>query len=550
MGSISNDQKYKKMYGTTPLQFAINQFIEHTRYIYHPKENINNLGVATVIKNFTYHFHEHIIKIIESKTNYKNNIIKYLDLIYPQLLLIYNNLLFSNLAEYRYGWTYDDMEDLKGVLNKYSMKVSDPHTVPLINIKNYSAVKSSVSYNTLNFRATENLDKINAINDQLKMLNAQIDNLIKDRNRQINTVYVNVINNKIDNINLKKTNLQNEKNLLSGNNYRLDYNLRKNMNINMTQLDNRIKNFQTTNDFYDLNPLTLYNNIFTKVIVENNVAIHKDYFLYNKLWQDLINDNSRLIDIRHIHIICLILQYQIIERVTGENLTKELILEIKNDMKPVLKIYKNIFKKIVIDISTLPNKYSILNPNLKNIIDIISHIISHTISSNLYYAILKELAVYIKQTYPNTDNSSINNYENKIYKLLESVLNFNYGERRTSPDVRLQKYIMEESPILIVKFVLKIYSGEFDEHKDITSIDSIFGSIVDILKANRVMPISHTSPLITNLYDYVFPYYKDLFQECISKARVLIDNYNRYIVNNTKYIVIIDSLLSKALDEL
>ena len=104
-------------------------------------------------------------------------------------------------------------------------------------------------------------------------------------------------------------------------------------------------------------------------------------------------------------------------------------------------------------------------------------------------------------------------------------------------------------PKLVVKLLLKIYTDENDEDKKYKSPDEIFSPIIDILISNTAMTIDDESSLIQNLRKYIIPYYQELMGLLIPKIKVLIDNYNRYLMNEQRHIDVLMVLIDKAIEE-
>jgi hypothetical protein len=96
---------------------------------------------------------------------------------------------------------------------------------------------------------------------------------------------------------------------------------------------------------------------------------------------------------------------------------------------------------------------------------------------------------------------------------------------------------------------LEIYEDEFDPHAKVESLDVLLDPILQTLMSNQVVPVGEDSTLIANLKDYVFPYYKDLFDLVIPQMKVVLDNYSRYIINQYRYIQIAEAIFDKASQE-
>ena len=86
----------------------------------------------------------------------------------------------------------------------------------------------------------------------------------------------------------------------------------------------------------------------------------------------------------------------------------------------------------------------------------------------------------------------------------------------------------------------------------ITSSNTFFENIIqNIMKmSNDQITIRRDSSLIKYLEDYVFKYYERVFDLVIPKMKVVIDNYNRFILNESRYLEISKLLNEKAIKEI
>ena len=143
-----------------------------------------------------------------------------------------------------------------------------------------------------------------------------------------------------------------------------------------------------------------------------------------------------------------------------------------------------------------------------------------------------------------------NDYNVFVREVVNRIVNPNYGSAGSKPDAKLHNYITKEMPKLLVKLKTKVYIDELDEERSVKSDDELFQRIIDILTEQRVFPIQKDSSLVTNLNNYVFKYYKTVFDLVIPKMKVVIDNYNRYILNDGRFIDVMIELNNAAKLEL
>jgi hypothetical protein len=217
--------------------------------------------------------------------------------------------------------------------------------------------------------------------------------------------------------------------------------------------------------------------------------------------------------------------------------------------------------KIVKDYEELPQKYDpIENYVLTEVVDIISYVLGRVIGANMYLALTKTLTKYVTELNPSeletikkekgeklSTYGDINEYQNFIKLTVYAMMDFanNKNIQRPIPkNATLENYMVKKMPKIYVKFVLKIFKGDGNEdpHSQIVSVDRLFEPIIDTLKSTTIIHIDDNSSLIKNIKTYLIPYYNNLFNEFIPAMKVMIDNYNRFIINQGKYIEIINML--------
>jgi len=165
-------------------------------------------------------------------------------------------------------------------------------------------------------------------------------------------------------------------------------------------------------------------------------------------------------------------------------------------------------------------------------------VIKYNICSNFYNAITKNILQYVLSI-------SLSQEQKQVY--ITNIMN-----NINTKDNDLKKYMIQEMPLKLVKYILKIYDNEDDEiNKIYDNIDikqNIFNPIVEkiTLMMNLVIPIkSDKSSLITNITTYLFSYYEFILKLVIEKQKMLLDNYNNYIANSQRYIEIMKILFEK-----
>jgi hypothetical protein len=264
--------------------------------------------------------------------------------------------------------------------------------------------------------------------------------------------------------------------------------------------------------------------------------------LYNSIWKHTLNDESKLKNIYNIQLLSSLLQNKFINQMKTAD-SKYVLDNIKDDMAIISKLHENVLGKTIGNMMELPQTWNREeNYALWEIMEIIKHITKHILCANLYYAIVKLLTKYLltinPKDLPEVYDPSTNAYNQYITKLVNKILNPNYNVAGKRPDAKLYNYIIEEMPEPLVKLKTKIYEEDFDKHKSITSSNTFFENITNLIINNGVITISKDSSLIKNLENYIFKYYDNVFDMIIPKMKVVVDNYNRFIMNENRYLKI------------
>lgn len=582
--------------GVTPFSHIINLYEQHNNYVY----DMTNFP-QKILEKLYKPIYKKIKDNILSKKQYKNNIIKYMDIIFPQMLVMYNNYFYIHASNYINNWSYDKSQKLLNLLKDYGViNVTEMfnQSIPLLNGDNLNAVKNNSNLVALTEKDSELTKKIQFYDSEIADRQNRLDSITKEglyyNNKQNKTQqeikYMQQLNDKSININNQILDLQNEKNKLVNRKNGIDGNLNKMANEIDGNLQLRVTSFIGSE--WHTNARTaarLYDNIFRRIINNkiskgNRLEGHQDYDLYNKLWERYINDNNKMQNITNIHVVSLIVQSKIIDRLKHNNSTDSMI-KLSNDLKILKDLYNDIFSFIISSMDMLPQKIDRDNVFLKDVTDIITHCSKHIIFSNLYHAILRSIAEYVKSLNPKILQAYIDDpvnpynlfkdsedkddikkpnptvlniygdddkYTGYIGEIVDRFVQYDYDNKKNK-GAKLKDYIVEELPLKTTKYVLELYAGDDeaeDEDMKITSIDEIFDEITTLLKKNPVLALTSESSLIKNLEEYVLPYYKDVAEQLIKGMKNIIDNYNRFIMNESKYIDVVSLVVDQSVKEM
>jgi hypothetical protein len=131
-------------------------------------------------------------------------------------------------------------------------------------------------------------------------------------------------------------------------------------------------------------------------------------------------------------------------------------------------------------------------------------------------------------------------YNKIITNTMNKFVNGNGGE------ARLEKYIMDELPKQLVKFYIKIYESSRDAAKEVIDIDTLFAPITSFLTTNSAVAISKDNSLIKSIEEGVYTYFKKVFELYIPALKKIVDNFNNYLMNESKQLEILTLLLEQA----
>lgn len=557
-GAIVNLPSVKNKIGLTPFDYTINSYKIHNQLIG------SDLGLS-VLENICAPYYKELVDNIQSKQEYQNNIIKYLNTVFPQLVIMYNNMLSHFTISYFGKWSFDKHTKLTDLFVKYGVlapNLLDDKKLPILNI-DLNLIYNNSNLHVLKTKAEQLIKQTTTHNEIIDDAKHKIDNIEKEI-KQLNEYKSDAfIKNYIDELQNKKTNyldiISNEKTAtlnIDVHNKKTVSNLTNKASILAKQTDNNIRNFIMDKKYLNFKDIaSFYQNIFDYVVNSNDISSdiietgQEDVRLYNEMWLSLIKDNTRLHHSSNLHIMCVVLQSKLINNIKNKS--------ILNDIQILKTLYNDVFIKLVKDYTELPQEYNTINYMLTNIIDVIVHIVKYTICNSLYLAIIKNLVKYIQAINPKDIGGEVfkiyqrnpNKYDEFVKDTINSIIDFNYGIKGAKPDPKLQKYLFNILPIKIVKYILKIYSGDEDEDRTISSIEELFEPINIIIKRNTSLPITDESSIIKNLEDIIYPYYKDLLINSVTLMKVLIDNYNSFILNEGRYLEILDLIINKALSE-
>ena len=482
---------------------------ELSKYLY--KDNLNFLlnsdesdtYYKNILDKMSKHLYENIKKTLQSKKEYGNNIIKYMDTGLKQQIVMLNTNFYFNMT-----YTTRDLDSMP--FNKTAN--------PIINIKG-NAIDELY----------ENSTALSSINYELSELKNKLKHLeVCQSNDTIEEQWKTYISNKINAINKKINELKNTKQ-----NY---INTRKN------KFDNRKNNFNST--FSNFQPYIkkvcrsssssspqlstkYFKRIFNNVVndiqsntdnTEYKYTNNEDFESYNKLWDMYLKDESRLNNIQNIHM--AMVNYE------KELLDKSLKNTKINDYKKIYKLYKNTFCNFIQDYNELSQSDLSENYALDSVAHIIYHNVRHVLCSSLYIIILRTLTQYLSKISTTTQNA---------IDIMDQIKKMNFTTKTGATQYKLSNYIVGELPKLLVRYKLQVFENDYDSVKQITSSNELFERIITIIRESS-LPITADEQIISNIRENIFPYFDDVSDLYIKGLKVTTDNYFRNIMNNRKHL--------------
>lgn len=543
-------------------------------------------------ENFIQHFTKRMTKRIKDEiTNdddLKNNVIKFIENIFPQMIFMYNHLFYFYMKSYINGWSYDDNKELEKffiecgcinmdgdfidyqlpinknivenadkyisvtTLNSYKKKINKETKMYNDNIKNYNSMLTSLE-NEKNDLTTKGV-----IGQEIKNINIKISE-IKKKLADLEVLYNNKKNNDMKNI---EENINNqigkfERDLQKNK----SYHDKKNININkeIRKVDNPEQ--QSLNLYRE--PHIIYDDFFTHVISKSRIPStkkyknnYKDHMMYNASWENIIlNKDDRVNNIHHIHLLTVNMYYRCLDRIKKIKNIKE--IEKCNELFKLLKkLHESIFAPAIKYSKDLKQEYNFSkNHTLTAMIDIMIHVSKHIIFSNIYHGIIKVITKYMLNINPSEyigNKEAFEIYKNNPNQYKEYIIKIVYSivkDKGTKHD-KLYKHIVETMPRKIVKMYMGVYEdGEKKVENKENEIDNLFEDITEIIISNTDISIKKDSHLIKMLDKYIYSYYKKIISIIIPKMKVVFDNYNRYIINEGKYMSIMVTLTKQYIKE-
>lgn len=511
--------------GMTPLTYGITQSNENlvrnitktfkftgklkTSLINYAKQNLENIKPHS---EFHINMHTDIMKNILAKTEFGNNVITSLDIILEQTINIYSLIFYNKTINYWNFYTHNDFVRFLTIAEKRdkvkaNIELDDLPFIQFVkdNALKYYESKSDFSLPKNDFSLVN--DKIHTEKiKHARIIRHQYDQAALSRNNQkriiINKVplmlqkYISEENRVKDDIKTSRPSKISKE----------AYNKSKNI------LLSRIRNFVDQEDTVQTLE-NFYNTIFSEKERET------EYYglFYTNLWKEYLLHTRQESYVKNI--------VELTIGISDPKYIDDIITLNETVIVNMVESYKNRDDSL--------QQYSVMK---NHIYYTIVHIVRTNILSNMYYAIMKHILTYIRETLSQYNSISDKN-NTKIGKKLDTIIGKN-GNINSNEYSKIKSYIVDEMALSLVRIIF----GDIASDEKL-SVDSIFSQLSSLLLSDVTLNVTEGSEFMNVLNDKLIPYYKMLILECVPKMKMLIDSYNNYIINNHRNMLIYKELL-------
>jgi hypothetical protein len=491
MNENSKKIKIKNKNNLTPYQYLIKKYDTYLEFV--------------ISKNIFKYIDEKMKTTIES-----NKQIKYFPNIIPMLFSMYNNYFFIKMKAYINEWTFEEynlFDNLFKIINNTNDELYNNFQIINLNDKDLEKIINNEWNIEKNEKRKLNVTKKNKINlNKKESINKEINKLTQILNSTQDGILRAKINKKIKNL---KDDLPAVLTLID----EPEVDALPNNDKQVSLLNYYIKRFiDDPNNTNDDSSFNVYEKIFKEIINKGNIL---QYDLYNNLWKEYIN-NNRFKNTSHLHYASILIEKEIINKESNKNTM---------NIQLINNLYEKIFCPIIFNYNKNPESYDVaINEMLFEIINIIKHIIKYVLFSGLYREILRMIYYLII-----SDKS-----ESKIVKKVNNEM------KKIIRESHLEQYVMNEMPLLVIKQILQIFKKNDTESDKRKTIDDIFYNIINIIQKNISVVVLNEESI--EKLNKLFENYKKIMIEIIPLMKNFIDNYNSYIINNSRYIAILNEL--------
>lgn len=507
-------KKFKNNRDRTPLDISTENAKEHLNFM-------KGAGPYECLQGFITQFNDLLLSRLKDP-KYEGNIIDQISSIVPIQLVMYDNMFYTFVTNYRYGFTADIKNKMRDFMRRRNIttdmtvyptdifKISESDLRNIINLSQLGAGIQSKLY-------LHNLNKDPNLFDKLSFIQTQIDGLTNElTNPNLSQDEITVINNSIAALTARKTDLDNKANdqipkQLPGppndiEAYVSQYKTFTEYIIN----DVRERNISVV-DFYKDSFIIFGDDKTTKVSIWNNF-----------IQRSIFSTPSLIIVHLHCALATLIDEIDPKKPSITSNLDFQIIVEFLEKFADFIR-HKTDLNQNLDD-----------NTPLKEELEQIEYLINLIVTPAVYHIIIK----YFLDGLIEFNNSNIlSDINNRHYgDLLDQITSLTYNTDTIS------SYLTDKLPMKIIKHYTGIYQDGNDRDKLVTNASDLFTIVIDIFKTNKFMVIPDNSIIFTNFQQFLVPFFLNTYQNVINIARLTVHSYERYVLNTYQIASIIKSL--------
>jgi ankyrin repeat protein len=460
----------KDLEGNTPIYYAVdmsnfkivNELIKRSASVYHSKNiykysaydyisiNFKNLLDIMNPQDILDSYNTQTATEIENKTS-KVTKLRFTNIIFPWTYYLIEHLLTNRYRSYLSGWTHHDKIFLQEILN-----INPNQYIPFLDSRNFTGIEVQHNSSYLALLKKKKEDIINIINNLQEEQNDIFHPITQNRRLEI-TNEITKLRTDLRDVDIKQHNTE----II---NTPISYNVQNRFtNLIVSPMNNNV--------------VEIYNEIFKKL--EENI-------LYTKIWSVLLKNPEDELNIL-------------------KKLNKYLSnTDIKNiNFKLIIK-YLEKAKIFINDYFDLPKVYSLKeNYALYYVMQIISHVIRHTILINFISVLNKGITEYVRIAFAQKPINTISDQLKKIFSE-QNVTNLLLNSDK------------------FVKIILNIFEDENDEDKNMSD-EVVLENCMKIFFINPHLSINDTNDIYVDTKKTLIPYFLIYTRTYIIKTKEMID---------------------------
>ncbi len=506
-----NSKKSKNRFGLKPLDMCVK-------------------NITVLLDNFENEINENAIKSIMNEINQEilkvtkiNHNMRFSDIIVKMLIYLINHEIYSRLNSYKHGQTKPVHDAIFSQITTQITELPLLSNIDNVLVKTHKYIKDEL--NNQQKQLQSNIDNRSKLITEQKSLRDERDDVGVSKYRK-DEVRDSLRNNAAEIIALPTADIKQTQKEIT----QLDELNNTDNTIDFRRIKNELQTINIVN-----NPLKIYDQVTTKILeLDNN-----DYRTYTLLWTNLFNNKivSRTSDPTQI-----INKIFSLLRTNLKQQSKKLDPKKIQVISPITSVF-NILTNDINNYFNLPVEYNGENYMLNTCLEIIIHIVNHTMIINLYHVILKLLRTELEGKIPKQTGEDDDVYHAKIDDNVDKIIN------TTVNNVNLKKYLFEKLGEKLVKICLGIFEDDTDPDKS-GNIINLLTFIDKILVANTTISMTRESSKTLKLLNQnVYPYFKNYFDINIKKLKQVTDNYLSMLLGFSTKIEILDKVLQKAVQE-